>query len=204
MWGASLFLMGFIGDIARGATGLEPRQGLIGAHMITVQWEAFSFLPGFAMGTAAGALAGQYLGARNPQMARKAIWACTYLGMILMGTMGIIFMTQGRFLASIISDQAVHLEEVPKLLLACGVVQVFFALCMTVRQGLRGVGDVKWILGITVGSIYLLRLPLAWALGVWMGYGLAGIWWGLSIEMAVRGLLFLARFHYGNWQKLRV
>ena len=204
MWSASLFLMGFIGDIARGATGLEPRQGLIGAHMITVQWEAFSFLPGFAMGTAAGALAGQYLGARNPQMARKAIWACTFIGMILMGSMGIIFITQGRVLASIISDQAVHLEEVPKLLLACGVVQVFFALCMTVRQGLRGVGDVKWILGITVGSIYLLRLPLAWALGVWMGYGLAGIWWGLSIEMAVRGLLFLARFHYGNWQKLRV
>ena len=64
---------------------------------------------------------------------------------------------------------------------------------------LAGVG-----LGGAVGSIYLLRLPLAWALGVWMGYGLAGIWWGLSIEMAVRGLLFLARFHYGNWQKLRV
>ncbi len=204
MWGSGLFSMGFIGDIARGATGMAPREGLIGAHMITVQWEAFSFLPGFAMGTAAGALAGQYLGARNPVMARKAIWACTYLGMILMGTMGILFMTKGRFLASIISDQAVHLEEVPKLLLACGVVQVFFALCMTVRQGLRGVGDVKWILGITVGSIYLLRLPMAWALGVWMGYGLAGIWWGLSIELAIRGIIFLARFHYGNWEKLQV
>ncbi|MCE9618715.1 MAG: MATE family efflux transporter [Planctomycetes bacterium] len=204
MWGSSLFIMGFIGQIARGATGLPPHQGLIGAHMITVQWEAFSFLPGFAMGTAAGALAGQYLGAKNPQMARKAIWACTVLGMSIMGAMGILFMTEGRFLASIISSEPVHLDEVPKLLFACGTVQVFFALSMTVRQGLRGVGDVKWILAITVGSIYAIRLPLAWALGVWMGYGLAGIWWGLSLELGIRGLLFLARFRYGNWQRLRV
>ena len=33
-----------------------------------------------------------------------------------------------------------------------------------VRNGLRGVGDTKWIFLITVGSIYLLRLPLAWVL----------------------------------------
>jgi putative MATE family efflux protein len=204
MWGSSLFIMSFIGQIARGATGEQPHQGLIGAHMITVQWESFSFLPGFAMGTAAGALAGQYLGARNPQMARKAIWACTVLGIVLMGSMGILFMTEGRLLASMISSEPVHLEEVPKLLFACGTVQVFFALSMTVRQGLRGVGDVRWILAITVGSIYGLRLPLAWLLGVWMGRGLEGIWWGLCIELGIRGVLFLARFRYGNWQQLRV
>ena len=50
-------------------------EGLQGAHIIAVQWEALSFLPGFAMGTAAGAMAGQYLGARNPVMAQKSIIA---------------------------------------------------------------------------------------------------------------------------------
>jgi putative MATE family efflux protein len=204
MWSSSLFLMGFIGMVARGETGQPPRAGLVGAHMITVQWEAFSFLPGFAMGIAAGALAGQYLGAGNPRMARKAIWTCALVGMAIMGAMGIVYMTQGRLLTSVISSEPVHLEEVPKTLFACGAVQVFFAMAMALRNGLRGVGDTKWIFGITVGSIYAVRLPLAWALGVWLGYGLAGIWWALSIELVVRGLLFLWRFQSPAWERIRV
>jgi Na+-driven multidrug efflux pump len=204
MWASSLFLMGFIGMIARGETGQPPREGLVGAHMITVQWEAFSFLPGFAMGIAAGALAGQYLGARNPRMARKAIWACAGIGMAIMGPMGLVFMTQGRLLTSAISAEPVHLEEVPRTLFACGAVQVFFALGMTLRNGLRGVGDTRSILLITVGSIYGVRLPLAWGMGVWLGWGLAGLWWALSIELVVRGLLFLWRFQQPGWERLRV
>jgi putative MATE family efflux protein len=204
MWSSSLFLMGFIGMVARGETGDAPKSGLVGAHMITVQWEAFSFLPGFAMGIAAGALAGQYLGAGNPRMARKAIWTCAVVGMAIMGVMGIVYMTQGRLLTSVISSEPVHLEEVPKTLFACGAVQVFFALAMALRNGLRGVGDTKWIFAITVGSIYAVRLPLAWALGVWMGYGLAGIWWALSLELVVRGLLFLWRFQNPAWERIRV
>ena len=89
MWLANFFVLRFIGDIAmRLAAQGKPEEGLQGSHIITVQWEAFSFLPGFAMGTAAAALAGQYLGAGNPTMARRAIMACTWVAMVIMGISG--------------------------------------------------------------------------------------------------------------------
>jgi Na+-driven multidrug efflux pump len=75
---------------------------------------------------------------------------------------------------------------------------------MVVRNGLRGVGDTTWILWITVVSCYGLRLPLAWYLGVHLGYGLVGIWWALSAELVVRGLLFLLRFLFGRWDRITV
>ena len=80
----------------------------------------------------------------------------------------------------------------------------FFAFAMVVRNGLRGVGDTKWILGITVFGCYGIRLPLAWFLGIHLEYGLVGIWWGLMLELAVRGTMFLARFKWGNWESIRV
>lgn len=205
MWGVNLFVLAFIGFIAlsQASDGI-PREGLIGAHTIAVQWEAFSFLPGFAMGTAAGALAGQYLGAGNPAMARRAIVACSLVAMAFMGLLGVAFMLFGRFLTEIISDDPLHLEIVPKLLLVAGSVQVFFALIMVVRQALRGVGDAKAVLAITVLSSYGIRLPLAWLLGVQLGHGLVGIWIGLCAELAVRGSLFAARFLQGGWAKVRV
>lgn len=205
MWGVNLFVLGFIGVIAeRGLTDGGPTDGLVGAHSIAIQWEAFSFMPGFALGTAAGTIAGQYLGAGNPRMARLAILACTGAGMAFMGALGIVFMLFGTELTDVISDQPVHLEETPKLLFICGAVQIFFALNMVVRQGLRGVGDTRWTLLITVVSSYGIRLPLAWFLGVHLNLGLAGVWYGLCGEIVIRGCLFAARFLHGGWTRVRV
>jgi putative MATE family efflux protein len=205
LWAVNLAVMVFIGMIAakRAAQG-EPSDGLIGAHMIAVQWESFSFLPGFAMGIAAGALAGQYLGAGNKTQARKAIAACTLVGCVIMGVLGIVFMTCGESLTRIISREEVHLREVPPLLLACGIIQVFFAMAMVIRNGLRGVGDTAACFWITIISCYGVRMPLAYALGLWMDWGLTGIWIALCAELCLRGLLFLARFRSSKWEQITV
>jgi Na+-driven multidrug efflux pump len=68
------------------------------------------------MGTAAGALAGQYLGAGRARLARTAIWRCTLIGIAIMGSMGVVFMLFGGPLTRIISSDPLHLELVPRLL----------------------------------------------------------------------------------------
>jgi putative MATE family efflux protein len=204
MWGVNLFVLIFIGTIAKRAIDSADGEGLQGAHIIAVQWEALSFLPGFAMGTAAGALAGQYLGAGNPRTAQRCIIACTAVACGIMGLLGILFMTQGDFLTSIISEEPVHLKHAPKLLYIAGTIQVFFAIGMVMRQGLRGAGDSIWPFLITSVSSYLVRLPLAWFLGVHLKWGIEGIWVGLCGELVIRAALFVARFMHGGWKNLRV
>ena len=205
MWGVNLFVLIFIGQIERAtATTGGAGQGLQGAHIISVQWESISFLPGFAMGTAAGALAGQYIGAGNPRLAQRAILACTGVACAIMGICGVVFMTQGAWLTSLISREAVHLEHAPRLLFICGTVQVFFAVTMVFRQGMRGVGDAMWTFLITTSSSYLVRLPAAWALGIYLGWGIEGIWIALCGELVVRSGLFAARFVHGGWKTIRV
>lgn len=207
MWAVNLFVVRFIGQIAvaQAEAGItDAPEGLHGAHMIAVQWEAFSFMPGFAIGTAAGALAGQYLGAKNPQDARRAVTICVVVGSTIMGLLGLVFIFGGEMLTSIISSDPVHLKETPRLLFICGLVQIFFGITMVVRQALRGVGDTKWVLILTVTSSYGVRLPLAWLLGVHLGFGLAGIWMGLCGELVVRATLFLSRFLHGGWKQVRV
>lgn len=206
MWlTTSIGVTRFIGIVAEAQGGADgPVKGLFGAHMVTVRWEAFSFLPGFAMGTAAGALAGQYLGAGSVAMARRAIWSCLWIAMALMGTLGIVFMAAGEPLARLMSRDPVIIAEVPRTLFICGVVQVFFAMGLVIRQGLKGCGDAKGTFRITLVSTVLVRVPLAYLCGVVLGWGLAGIWIGLCVELGVRGLLFLARFVGGRWEQVQV
>lgn len=197
-------LVGVIWVIGMISKHTNAPEGLMGAHMIAVQWEALSFMPGYALGVAAGTLAGQFLGANNPKMAARAILICMTLGMILMGIAGLLYIFGGSMLTAIISQNPLHLEIAPKLLFICGLVQVFFAMSMVIRGGLRGVGDTKACMIITWVSTYAIRIPLAWMFGYWLGYGLVGVWIGLCSELVIRGLLFLARFLHGGWKTVIV
>jgi putative MATE family efflux protein len=206
MWVANLFVLQFIGQIAADMAieldADEPVvQGLQGAHVIAVQCEAFSFLPGFAIGIAAGTLAGQYLGAGNEKQARKAIVACVFLAILFMGSLGLGMVFWGHTLTSIISNEPLHLNIVPKLLVVAGIMQVAFAVMMVIRQSLKGVGDTFWTFLITSTSSWGVRLPAAWFLGVYLELGLLGIWYAICGEMLVRAVLFFLRFRYGNWAK---
>ena len=121
-----------------------------------------------------------------------------------MGLFGVLFMTVGEGLTSIISSEPVHLQYTPRLLFIAGTIQVFFAIAMVIRQGLRGAGDAVWPFLITSLSSYLVRLPAAWLLGVYLGWGIEGIWMALCGELVVRAMLFSARFMHGGWKRLRV
>jgi putative MATE family efflux protein len=201
MWTANLFILYFIGKISvkLAEKSEDLAQGLQGAHVIAVQWEAFSFLPGFAIGTAAGALAGQYIGANNIKDARKSTLICVLLAMLFMGTMGLVMILFGDQLTSIISNQPMHLSLVPKLLVVAGFMQLGFAVMMVIRQTLKGVGDTVWTFIITSFSSWCIRLPAAWYFGVHLDYGLLGIWYALCGEMIIRAVLFSIRFFQGGW-----
>ncbi len=179
-------------------------EGMIGAHEIAIQWESFSFLPGYAMGVAAGALAGQYLGAGNPDMARRAIRGCLLIAMTVMGLAGLVFILAGDWLTQMISRDPVHLELAPKALFITGFVQVFFAMSMVLRGALSGAGDTRMSMILAWTSTYGVRLPASWILGYWLGYGFVGVWIALTGELVVRGLLYLARYLQGGWAKIEV
>lgn len=204
MWCVNLFVLIFIGQIAKRSIENGGGDGLQGAHIIAVQWEALSFLPGFAMGTAAAALAGQYLGAGNPHMAQRSVLACTAVACTIMGALGVMFMTMGPTLTAVISTEAVHSKHVPNLLLISGMIQVFFGLAIVFRQALRGAGDAMGPFVITTVSSYLVRLPAAWYLGVHLGWGIEGVWIGLCGEIVIRAGLFALRFFQGRWKLIRL
>lgn len=179
-------------------------EGLIGAHEIAIQWESFSFLPGYAMGVAAGALAGQYLGAGNPKMARRAIRGCLLIAMALMGSAGLVFILKGDWLTQLISHDPIHLDLAPKALFIGGFVQVFFAMSMVLRGALSGAGDTRMSMILAWTSTYCVRVPASWLLGYVLGYGFVGVWIALSGELVLRGLLYLARYLHGGWERVEV
>lgn len=216
MWFGNFVVLMLVGQLAS--------SGLIGAHVVAVRIEAFSFLPGFAMATAAATLAGQYLGAGSATLARRAVIRCAIVATSIMFLFGIAFLTIPEAIVGVFSQQPLHLEQTPQLLFICGFIQIPFALVIVMRGAMRGAGDTRVVMMLTWLSTYVIRLPMAWLFsGVevalpgglvipnpepmqhWFDLNpLAGLWMGMCAELAIRFLIFFARFLHGGWTRQRV
>ena len=75
----------------------------------------------------------------------------------------------------------------------------------TVFMGcLRGAGDTKFVAGISIFSIGILRPFTAWLFIHPMNLGLMGAWISLSLDQLIRYILGRARFNSGKWTKIKV
>jgi Na+-driven multidrug efflux pump len=69
---------------------------------------------------------------------------------------------------------------------------------------LRGAGDTRTTLAITVASIWVVRLGVAYLGAQVLHLGLAGAWLGIWADFSVRALFAWLRFRSGRWQAIRV
>jgi len=205
-----------------GLLGAASNGGALAAHMVAIRIEAFSFMPGFALGSAAATLVGQYLGAGSPNLAAKAVYRCSIGATVFMGLFGTVLITLGKPIVALLSAQPEHQITVPPLLFIAGWVQIPFALSIVFRSALRGAGDTKSAMWITWVTTYAIRMPMAWLLSgadiplpTWAGgftihnpwpwdWGLQGLWLGLCGEIVIRAMWFAKRFAGGGWKKTRV
>ncbi|MGE9269367.1 MAG: MATE family efflux transporter, partial [Verrucomicrobiales bacterium] len=147
-----------------------PVEGALGAHILAIRVESMSFLPGFAIATAAAALVGQYLGAGSKEMAVKAVRLCWRIALVVMSSMGVVFVFGGEQIVGLIApDSAMHVNLAAPLLIVCAVGQPFFASCIVLKTSMRGAGATGMVIRNSFGSMLFFRvgmLALASHLGI--------------------------------------
>ncbi|MEC9373210.1 MAG: MATE family efflux transporter, partial [Planctomycetota bacterium] len=222
---AETFCMWFGNFLVLLMVGWMAIPGLLGAHIVAVRVEAFSFLPGFSMGLAAATLAGQYMGARRSDLAAVALRRSALLACAFMGCFGILFLTIPEQIVGLFTQQPSHLRTTPKIIQIAGAIQIPFAIMLVLRTGMRGAGDTKWAMILTWSSTYLIRIPAVYIfsgvdipLPTWLPFasgqiiqnpspfdlGLVGVWFALCGEICVRAILFSLRYLHGGWKNVRV
>jgi MATE family multidrug resistance protein len=80
------------------------------------------------------------------------------------------------------------------LFFVVGLMQVFDGVQSVSLGALRGMLDSHWPTRVSLLAYWGLALPLAWLCGIALGFGLAGVWAGFGIGLAVAGAMLLQRF----------
>jgi len=171
------------------------------AYGIGVQILSFSFVIGFGFSIAGATLVGQHLGAQNKDQAKRAGWGAMRLSIISMTFFGIIIITFAGPLARFMidNDEVVRLTVIFIWLL--GSMQPLMAIEFSLGGALRGAGDTKTPLVITLTCLLFIRVFLAVVFFL-LDASIEIIFSTLLADYIVKGFLYVSRFKSDRWMNV--
>ncbi len=174
------------------------------AHQIAINSEGITFTPGMGFSMASTTLVGQSLGAGMPERAKRFGIESRRLAMLTMGILGLILFFFPAQIISCYTDEQAVIEQGIICLRIIALVQPIMGATFVMMGSLRGAGDTRFVMLVTMLGIWGGRLGTAYVLVKGLGLGLKGAWIAMSVDHIVRGTMASLRFHQGGWQKARV
>jgi putative MATE family efflux protein len=176
----------------------------LAAHQVAVRVESLSFMPGWGLSVAAATLAGQALGARNEEAAEVGIRRTLLLALGLTGAIVLAFALFGRQIVTIFGSTPEVLDLAGMAVRIAAAELLFLSAQMVLAGGLRGAGDTRSPMWVTLFGTVFLRVPVVYLFAVVLHGGLAGVWWGTAADWAGRAVLTWVLFRRGRWKKAQV
>ena len=173
----------------------------VAAYNIGVNILMLSFILGNGFSVAAATLSGQFLGASDPVAAYKSGYQAAGMTMLAMSLSGLLL----AFFAEPIAWFFIQDEEVVKFAVIFvwifAMAQPFMALEFSLGSTLRGAGDTRSPLVITIIGLLVIRVPFAFLL-YYLEMPVQWIFATLIIDYFVKGILLITRYRSKRWMKV--
>lgn len=167
------------------AARLDPTA--LAAHQIALGAAAFAFMVPLAISSAGAVRVGQALGAADPERARTAGWTALVVGGAFMTFSAATFLLVPQLLLSVFTSEAAVIAVGVGLLRFAAAFQLFDGVQVVATGILRGSGDTRTSMFTSMVAYWVIGLPLAWLFCFSAGFGVDGLWAGLT-----SGLVFAA------------
>jgi MATE family multidrug resistance protein len=174
-------LMGTLGTIA------------VAGHQVALNLASVTFMVPLGISTAAAVVVGHAVGRSDSEATVSSARSALIVAMGFMGTTAMLFLFAPLVLARLYTNQSDVLQVAVTLIPLAGVFQVFDGIQVTSIGILRGLGDTKGPMIAGLLGYWVLGLPISLLLGLQLGGGPAGLWWGLVCGLVIVALVLLAR-----------
>lgn len=194
-----VLMLAFIGSLAQSAAAQ--------AAFAVSYTQLFSLITWTSVGLmgAAAAVAGQNLGAGNPDRADQAVNIAARFGLIGSAFIGIFFFFFPQQLLALfgMTDPAV-VEVGTQLLRVLSVSGLFISTALTYTGGLQGTGDTKSPLYISIISQVAVPLGICFVIQQTSTLDPLDIWIAILAGHITRSALSFIRFNQGKWRGIKV
>jgi putative MATE family efflux protein len=196
---AGVLLLRFIGSLEHSAAAQ--------AAYAVGYTELFSLITWTSVGLmgASATIAGQNLGAGNPDRASHGVAVAARLGLMAAAVVGAMFLVIPGSLLGIFGLTDPRVASIGQQLLRYLSVSGFFVtLALTYTGGLQGTGDTRSPLYISIVSQIAVPIGLCTLLQELRGLHASDIWLAIVLGHLTRAALSVGRFRQGRWRRIAV
>jgi len=182
MWAfnASTFIAGALGATA------------VAAHGVALNLASLSFMLPLGVSQAATTRVGNLIGAGRAREAQRSAWIALAMGAGVMTLSAVVFVVGREDLARIYTSDPVVVHYAATILPIAAAFQIFDGTQVVGSGVLRGMGRTLPAFVFNLVGYWCIGLPLGWWIGPGSHGGLEGIWWGLSLGLAIVALSLVA------------
>ena len=194
-----VLMLAFIGSLAQSAAAQAAFAVSYSQLFSLITWTSVGLMG------AAAAVAGQNLGAGQPDRTQAAVHVAARIGLTGAALIGAFFLFLPRQLLAVfgMNDPAV-VEIGTQLLRVLSVSGLFVTVALTYTGGLQGTGDTKSPLYISIVSQIIVPLGICFVIQQTSTLDPIEIWIAILVGHALRCALSVIRFHQGKWRRIEV
>jgi MATE family multidrug resistance protein len=187
-----------------GASLIAGKIGAIeqASHQVAITLAAMTYMMASGIASAATIKVGNSYGNSNVFRLQKFATVSYHLVLVFMIVAALIFAIFNQYLPYLISRDNVMIALAAQLLIIAGLFQLFDGTQVVGLGVLRGMGDVNIPTLITFIAYWIIGLPSGYLMGVTLGWGVQGIWYGLTLGLLTSSLLLYLRYRYMVQHKL--
>jgi putative MATE family efflux protein len=172
---------------------------VIAGFSVASRLDMLAIVPAMSFSMALSTFVGQNIGANKPERIRTGLIATMKMAGIVTIVTTLAIILTSNFLMSLFTQDAAVIKVGGQYLTIVSSFYLLFSLMFIYNGALRGAGDTLVPMFISLLSLWLIRIPLAWILSGKIGA--TGIWWAIPAGWVVG--LALSYFYYrtGNWKR---
>ncbi len=187
--GAEVGIFALVGFLAA-RLGAVP----LAAHQLSLSMASLTFTVAVGFGNAGSVRVGWAVGARDREAARRAGLAAFGAGAAFMSLAALAFFLFPGAIARLMTDDPAVVAVAVPLLRVAAVFQISDGVQGVGAGVLRGAGETGFTFAANMAGHWALGFPAAVLLGLVLGHGVTGLWWGFVIGLSAVGAALLVRF----------
>lgn len=166
-----------------------------------MQLSMIMMMLGISIGIGTEIMVGHMVGAGQMDEAYRQLLRSLRVGLAVTAVSTCVVVALAPFLFDIFTDDPAIIAGGAVLLRISLLLEPGRTFNLVVINALRATGDARFPVLMGALSMWGVAVPLAWLLGLHLGWGLVGVWIAFTCDEWVRGLAMYARWKSRVWEK---
>jgi putative MATE family efflux protein len=171
------------------------------AYSVAGRIDNFAAMPAMSFAIALSTFVGQNVGANKPERVKTGLRATFLMSSAVTLTISALILIFARGLMRMFTDDETVIELGRGYLVVIGIFYILFSTMFIYTGVLRGAGDTLVPMFISLFSLWIVRIPVAYFLSGIPTIGVHGIWWSIPIGWFFGLIVYFFYYRSGRWKK---